>query len=122
MLANIALALGLEYTASEEEIIAKANSLQREISTLRVTQAAGRLPYSRKELQMSEYVPFGDEWKAEVMRLKKSEIVDMLAKALREQAIRPTPRAADGCKAEQHFVLSGSNKCMACGKSVNRRR
>lgn len=44
---------------------------------------------------MSEYVPFGDEWKKEVMRLKKSEIVDMLAKALRENASRPTPRALD---------------------------
>lgn len=37
---------------------------------------------------MSENVPFGDEWKAEVMRLKKSEIIDILAKALREDASR----------------------------------
>lgn len=45
---------------------------------------------------MSEYVPFGDEWKAEVMRLKKSEIIDMLAKALRENASCPTQDAQDG--------------------------
>ena len=44
---------------------------------------------------MSDYVPFGDEWKAEVMRLKKSEIIDMLAKALRENASRPTRLALD---------------------------
>jgi hypothetical protein len=45
---------------------------------------------NRKELQMSdEYVPFGDEWKKEIMCLKKSEIVDMLTKALRENASRP---------------------------------
>ena len=53
---------------------------------------------------MSEYVPFGDEWKSEVMRLKKSEIVDMLAKALREQASRPTQAAPDAGRAE---VASG---------------
>jgi hypothetical protein len=35
---------------------------------------------------MSEYIPFGDEWKAEVMRMKKSDIVAMLAKALAERA------------------------------------
>jgi hypothetical protein len=35
---------------------------------------------------MSEYIPFGDEWKAEVMRMKKADIVDMLAKALTERA------------------------------------
>ena len=68
---------------------------------------------------MSEYVPFGDEWKAEVMRLKKSEIVDMLAKALREQAIRPTPRAADGachvCKSKEfHTNKSGMVVCSEC--------
>lgn len=45
---------------------------------------------------MSDYVPFGDEWKAEVMRLKKSEIIDMLAKALRENVSRPTQDAQDG--------------------------
>ena len=50
---------------------------------------------------MYEYLPFGDEWKKEVMRLKKSEIVDMLAKALRETASRPTPRAADGLESGQ---------------------
>ena len=59
---------------------------------------------------MSEYVPFGDEWKAEVMRLKKSEIIDMLAKALRENASRPTQDAQDGAKR----ALTGRN-----GKPTN---
>jgi hypothetical protein len=36
MLANIALALELGYTASEEEIVAKIHSLQREIGALRI--------------------------------------------------------------------------------------
>lgn len=52
----------------------------------------------RKAKVMSEYVPFGDEWKKEVMHLKKSEIVDMLAKALRETASRPTKRALDSAE------------------------
>lgn len=53
---------------------------------------------------MSEYVPFGDEWKAEVMRLKKSEIVDMLAKALRENASRPTQAAPDVATPRRRMV------------------
>ncbi len=31
---------------------------------------------------MSEYVPFGDEWKKHVAKLPKRELVEMLAKAL----------------------------------------
>lgn len=34
---------------------------------------------------MSEYVPFGDEWKKHVAKLPKRELVEMLAKALREK-------------------------------------
>ena len=55
---------------------------------------------------MSEYVPFGDEWKKHVAKLPKRELVEMLAKALREkqeiqvelfreQQSRPTKRALD---------------------------
>lgn len=32
------------------------------------------------------YQPFGDEWKAEVMKLKKAEIVDMLAEGLQHES------------------------------------
>jgi hypothetical protein len=35
---------------------------------------------------------------------------------------RLTQDAADGCKAGHHLVMSGSNKCMNCGKRVNRHR
>lgn len=71
---------------------------------------------------MSEYVPFGDEWKKEVMRLKKSEIVDMLAKALRENASLPTPRALDWATCP---ACGGSNftevvECVGCGWNTPR--
>lgn len=69
---------------------------------------------------MSEYVPFGDEWKAEVMRLKKSEIVDMLAKALREQTSRPTMRALDETDlcdcANTRMSLVVGGICQVCQK------
>jgi hypothetical protein len=41
---------------------------------------------------MNEYTPFGDEWKKEVMKLRKADIVEMLAKALQAQQ---QPAAAD---------------------------
>ena len=58
---------------------------------------------------MSEYVPFGDEWKMRVSKLPKRELVEMLAKALREkqevrfellleQQSRPTQRTLDECQ------------------------
>lgn len=69
---------------------------------------------------MSEYVPFGDEWKKEVMRLKKSEIVDMLAKVLRETASRPTPRALDETDlcdcANTRMSLVVGGICQVCQK------
>ena len=30
----------------------------------------------------SEYVPFGDEWRAEVMKMRKADIIEMLRKSL----------------------------------------
>jgi hypothetical protein len=39
---------------------------------------------------MNEYIPFGDEWKKEVMKLRKADIVEMLAKALQAQQ-QPAP-------------------------------
>ncbi len=55
---------------------------------------------------MSEYVPFGDEWKKHVAKLPKRELIDMLSEALRgkqeaqlellrEQRSRPTQLAQD---------------------------
>lgn len=58
---------------------------------------------------MSEYVRFGDEWKKEVMRLKKSEIVDMLANALRKNASRPKSNSSDADK---------GRICPGCGSRV----
>jgi len=63
----------------------------------------------REGNNMSEYVPFGDEWKKHVAKLPKRELVEMLVKALREkqeiqvelfreQQSRPTKRAVDRSK------------------------
>lgn len=69
---------------------------------------------------MSEYVPFGDEWKSEVMRLKKSEIVDMLAKALREQASRPAQAAPDGagCAHKNWTEVADQYYCYDCDSVI----
>ena len=35
---------------------------------------------------MSEYIPFGDEWKAETKRVRKSVLIEMLADVGKENA------------------------------------
>ena len=34
---------------------------------------------------MSEYIPFGEEWKKEMMKFPKAALVNMLAKAMSER-------------------------------------
>ena len=50
---------------------------------------------------MSEYVPFGDEWKKHVAKLPKRELVEMLAKALNEKQETQLKLYAEQRAAEQ---------------------
>ena len=36
-------------------------------------------------MKEKEYVPFGDEWKAEMMKMKKADLIDMYKKAMIER-------------------------------------
>lgn len=65
------------------ELICLQSSLLDTLYHICRTAALGGCPEGNK---MSEYIRFGDEWKREVMKMKKANIVEMLAKALAQQA------------------------------------
>jgi len=44
-------------------------------------------PSSLASVPFSEYVPFGDEWRAEVMKMRKADIIEILRKALTQNGI-----------------------------------
>ena len=59
-----------------------------EAAFLKYAELCKGVDADKKELTGASYIPFGDEWKREVMKLKKSDIIDMLAKALMAEAER----------------------------------
>lgn len=64
---------------------------------------------------MSEYVPFGDEWKKHVAKLPKRELVEMLAKALNEKQETQLKLYALQKAAEQSVHPTLLYECEDCG-------
>lgn len=76
---------------------------------------------------MSKYVPFGEEWQKEVMKLPKRAIVDMLARARLEiQAHEAAQQSvqSDGWVCTCKFPSPANDRmgeyCRLCGKPTRR--
>ena len=72
---------------------------------------------------MSKYERYGPEWKKEAMKLRKAELVDMLAKAyierntLQESRLLTPDEAVNehSCPISEEYEVVTERYCSACG-------
>lgn len=61
-----------------------------------------------------EYLPFGEEWKKEIMKISKKDIIDMLLRP----ALIANQEIACRCTSEQKHGTTTIACCNHCGKST----
>jgi len=66
---------------------------------------------------MSDYVPFGDEWKKHVAKLPKRELIDMLSEALRGKQEAQLELLREQHAAQQSVQRTADGACENCGNN-----